>query len=418
MIPRSAPRSHYPLVLVLVIAALIKLFFMDAGRSFEVHDTALEWIRSGEFKYHHLGAWNHTFQFPVYTAIVALFYLLGLGKTAVLVFQLACGTASAYLVYRTALVILAGRSYERAVAIGVAALTGLSPFLAYYQVRMLHPFAWDMFLAMALFHLSWTTRTDRPWRLLGLFSLAGLVLLDRPTLAVFMLPFFWRERHYLIRLRNMGLKLILLLVMIAPLGLWSIRNHAVTGRFELNSVSDQIIWMGIQEATQGSGLLPNGDTYAELLTVPERRHLATLYPAGQSAFFKAKWQAEVHKRPWLWWKMLAVKLKNFWLFRSNAGMDHSLAGMFWAILLYKIYAMVLFAIVLCAAWSRNTQVRITLLTVLCLSVAQCVFYFETRHRLLVEPLLMLIAAAAIGDAYESWRGLRTTRTSSGGQALK
>ncbi len=397
MMLRSSPRFRSPLFLVLIIPAVIKLLLIDPVRSFEVHDMALEWIGSGEFRQHHLGAWNYTFQFPVYTAIVALFYLIGLGKTTVLVFQVLCGTASAYLIHRTALVVLSGRSYARSVAITVTALTGLSPFLAYYQVRVLHPFAWDMFLALALFHASWTTRTDRPKQLIGLFLLAGLALFDRPTLAVCMLPFLWHERHYLFGLSAVWLKLFLLILMFVPLGLWSLRNHAVTGRYELNSVTDQMVWMGMQEETEGSGQLPSGDTYVHLLTTAEGAYLVTLDPAGQSAFFRRKWREELRARPWTCVKMLVVKLKNFWLFRSHMGLDHSIKGVAWAVLFFKIYAVLVFLLVLGVPLAHNTKLRTVLMTVLCLSLAQSIFYFETRHRLLVEPLIMLIAVVVIAE---------------------
>lgn len=384
-----------PLFLVLLIPAVIKLFFLSPDHLFEPHTMAEEWIRSGEFKYHYLGAWNYTFQFPVYTALVAAFYLLGLGPDAVLVFQVCCGTATAWIIYRMALIVCEGRSYSRSVALAAAVLTGLNPFLAYYQVRVLHPFAWDTFLAMALLLAAMTVRSERRGQVIALFALAGFVMLDRPTLIVFLLPFVWRERRFLFGLRELPLKVLLIVVMILPLAGWSFRNQSVTGRWELNSVTQQMLWMGIQEGTEGGGHLPNGDNYLYLLSVPERHAVLALDPPGQSAFFQRKRKAELDAKPGLWYTMFAVKLKSFWLFRSHLGMGHDMPGMQLVALMYKVYAAVLFVLLLAALALRNIHVNVMLFAALALSVGQSLFYFETRHRLLIEPVLMLIGLYAL-----------------------
>ncbi|MBL7937939.1 MAG: hypothetical protein JNL43_01150 [Flavobacteriales bacterium] len=392
-----------PLLLALLVPAVLKLFLLNADISFEPHTIALEWIGSGEFRYHHLGAWNYTYQFPVYPAIVAGLYLLGLGKSAVLVFQVVCGTASAYLIHRIALIVLAGRPYAGKVGFGVALLTGLSPFLAYYQVRVLHPFAWDMLLAMGLVYLSLTTRTARPGPLMALFALAGLALLDRPTLVVFLLPFLWNERSFLWRAERLPLKVLLLLVLLLPTGAWLVRNHAVTGRFELNSATAQNLWIGIQEATEGSAQLPNGQNYLHLLTPTEGSQLVGLDAAGQSSFFREKWRAELDGHPGLWWTMMGVKLKNFWLYRSHLGIPRTIAELRWAVPAFKTYTVVLFVLLIAAWWLRCRQLNIVLLSTIALSVVQSLFYVETRHRLLVEPLLMMMALAVIAETWEHRR---------------
>ena len=397
------------LLLALSVPAVLKLFFLNADLSFEPHTIALEWIRSGKFRYHHLGGWNYTYQFPVYPAIVAGLYLLGLGKTAVLVVQLIFGTASAYLIQRIAVLVLAGKPYAGKVALGAALLTGLSPFLAYYQVRVLHPFAWDMLLALGLLYSSLTTRTERAGPLIVLFALAGLALLDRPTLIVFLLPFLWHERIFLWRPEKLPLKVALLFLMLLPTSAWMFRNYAITGRLELNSATAQNLWIGIQEATDGSAHLPNGKNYLHLLSPAEASRLASMDAAGHSSFFREKWRSELDGHPGLWGKMMGVKLKNFWLYRSHLGIARIIVPFPWVVIFYKIYAVILFGLVCTSWWLRNPPLNIVLTSVIALSVFQSVFYMETRHRLLAEPLLMLIALAAIAELvgrYQARGGVR------------
>ncbi|MBL7950929.1 MAG: hypothetical protein JNM62_04360 [Flavobacteriales bacterium] len=399
-------RGHRSLQLGLVLAVpvLVKLFFLQADKVFEPHTMALEWIASGHFRYNYLGAWDHAFQFPVYTAVVAAIHLCGGGDHAVLLFQVLCGAGTAYTIHRIALLLLHALPYAWPVGMVTALLTGLSPFLAYYQVRMIHPFAWDMLLATVLFGGALGASPHRPRSLVLLFLLGGLAVLNRPTLGVFVLPFVLRQWRFVFSLRAMGLKVVLLVLFCAPLVGWVLRNHAVTGRYQLTSVTDQMRWMGVQEETEGSGQLPNGDNYLYLLSVPERQLLFTLDPAERSQFFHRKWQEECTASPGLRWRMFAIKLKNFWLHRSHPGTDQAAAA--WAMVLFKGYTAVMLVVLLAAVAFRQVALLPVGASVLALSLVQCAFYFETRHRLLVEPLLMLVAVTTVVQLYQRWQAAR------------
>lgn len=400
------PGRRGPVLLWLVVLlgpAVLKLFLLRADQVFETHTMALEWIASGEFRHYYLGSWDHAFQMPVHTAILAIFRLAGLGLTAMLVFQVLCGTLTALLIQRTAANILRGSRHADRVAWATALLTGLSPFLAYYQVRMVHPFAWDMLLATALLHASFTADPARRVSLVALFALAGLAVLDRPTLGVFLLPFVLRHGRSLLRWDRLALNALLLLLLFGPVGSWVLRNHAATGRYQLTSVTDQMIWMGLQEETEGSGHLADGTDYRILLSPPECERILRMDAAERSAFFKAKWEAEVREEPGLWWRMLGIKLRNFWLFRSHPGLGHG-AEMGWAMAVYKVYAVLLFVLLLVqVAVFRHRSLMAIFLAVAALSLLQCAFYFETRHRLLAEPMLLLVGIATIAMGVERLR---------------
>lgn len=385
-----------------LLPAVLKLCFLQADKVFEAHTMAVEWLASGQFRYHYFGSWDHTFQFPVYTAVLAFLYNLGLGTTGALVFQVACGTAVAFLSLWLTKLVLAGKPYAHRIGLLAAVLVGLSPFLAFYQVRMVHPFAWDMLLAMAVLTLALKASPTNSKSMVLLFAVGGLAFFNRPTLGVLMLPFALRHGHFLFGLERLGLKALLVLLLLAPIGAWLLRNHAVTGRYQLTSVTDQMIWMGVQEETEGSGHLANGDSYLHLLSVPERHLMFEVDAASRSTFFREKWKSEVAEQPGLRWKMFWVKLNNFWTFRKHLGQDHASAGS-WVLMVFKGIALVEFALVVLALVQWNRKLNVIILSVVLLSILQCAFYFETRHRLLVEPMIIVVVLAALSSIVERIR---------------
>lgn len=392
-----SPRAF--LILLVGLPALAKLFVLAPLQLFEGHTIAVEWLTSGMFRYHHLGVWHASYQFPVYPALVTLLLWSGAGEVGALLFQVGCGAASAWLVYRLAQVVLTGRSYASTVAAWASVLTGVSPFLAVYQVHMVHPFAWDMLLALALLLGSFILRPESNVQLFGFSLLAGCALLNRPTLIVLVLPAVWMCRSYFFSVRAIGPKLVMLVLLLAPTTLWLLRNRAQEGHFQLSSATGQNLWIGIQEATQGTAQLPDGRPYTALLSAEDRVALAASDAYAQSVFFARKWREALRAEPGLWWRMMGVKLRNFWLYRTALGVDHSGAPR-WVFDAFRVYAVLLFVLVL-VAWGEE-RTRVLLVTLFLFSVAQALFYVETRHRLLVEPALMLIALAGIARSVTPW----------------
>lgn len=387
----------------LLLPAVLKLCFLHADRVFEAHTMAMEWLASGHFRYHYFGSWDHAFQFPVYTAVLAFLYKLGSGTTGALVFQVGCGSAVAYLSMCLTKLVLVGKPYAHRLGLVVAVLVGLSPFLAFYQVRMVHPFAWDMLLAMAVLFLALRASPTNDRSMLLLFAVGGLGVLNRPTLGVLMLPFALQHGRSLFGLERLGLKVSLMVLLLAPIGAWLLRNHSVTGRYQLTSVTDQMIWMGVQEETEGSGHLANGDSYFHLLSIPERHLLFEVDANDRSTFFREKWKSEAVAQPGLRWKMFWVKLKNFWTFRGHFGQDHALVNQ-WAIMVFKGIALVELLLVGLALIQGDRKLNAIIVSVVLLSILQCAFYFETRHRLLVEPMIVVVVLAALARSIERIRG--------------
>ena len=386
------PRSLLtdPLFWVIALPVLIKLFVLEPVDLFEPHTIAVEWLRTGEFRYGHLGVWNPNYQFPVYPALVAALLASGIGIYGVLVFQVLCGAASAWLVYHLARLVLDDEAKNRPTALLVALCTGLSPFIAVYQVRMVHPFALDMLFALALLTGAWAVRWANWQALIGYAVLAGVALLNRPTAVVFLLPFVWRQRAFLFNLKHLRLKQAMLILLVLPTGSWIVRNHSLLGAWSLNSATGQNLWLGVQETTEGTAQLADGQNYTALLEPTDLLALSGMSPVEQSTFFTRRWKEAISAKPMLWFRMMGVKLRNFWVFRTHLGMHHAGIGA-WAATLYQAYAAVVFVMLILAMRQANNSIRLLLITLFLYSIAQAFFYVETRHRLVVEPVLMLVA---------------------------
>ncbi len=395
-----------PLFWVIVLPVVLKLFVLQPVDLFEAHTIAVEWLRTGEFRYHHLGVWNPNYQFPIYSTLVAALLASGVGVFGVLVFQVLCGAASAWLVYHLARLVLDGGAKNQPTALLVALCTGLSPFIAVYQVRMVHPFALDMLFALALLTGAWAIRRENWQALIAYAALAGVALLNKPTAVVFLLPFVWRQRTFLFNLKHLRLKETLLILLVLPTGTWMVRNHSLLDAWSLNSATGQNLWLGVQEATDGTAQLADGRNYTALLDPADLLALKGMSPVEQSEFFTHRWKEEITEKPMLWFRMMGVKLRSFWLFRTHIGMQHAGIGA-WSATLYKAYAAVVFVMLIIAMRFTNNSIRLLLITLFLYSMAQALFYVETRHRLVVEPVLMLVAIA--GAAW-LWRGSCRTPT--------
>ncbi|HRF81532.1 MAG TPA: hypothetical protein PL070_15760, partial [Flavobacteriales bacterium] len=112
--------------------------------------------------------------------------------------------------------VLVGKPYAHRLGLVVAVLVGLNPFLSFYQVRMVHPFAWDMLLAMAVLFLALRASPTNDRSMLLLFAVGGLGVLNRPTLGVLMLPFALQHGRSLFGLERLGLKVSLMVLLLAP----------------------------------------------------------------------------------------------------------------------------------------------------------------------------------------------------------
>jgi hypothetical protein len=383
------------LFIALALSVLVKLVMASPDRLFEAHDLARQLAEDGTFRYFLNGNWNYNYQFPLYPVLIAPGYLTAHGPMLAVLLNIALGTAAAWLVYRLVLRLNAGR-YRR-VAMMAAIITAFHPFLSYYQVSSVHSFSLDLLLAVAMAYVAVDCRLRRIGSLLLFGAVAGLVLLERPTLIVFGFPMVVR----LVNGEFRQLKPVAAVAVLVPalmLGTWLVRNHQVYGQVSYISSTGQNLWIGIQESTEGTAQLDNGDSYYTLLSESDVRTLAALGPLEQDRYFMQLYRQEV--TPSLFFSQYVVKLRTFWFSRTHLGVDYGGLIPEWGTWAFRVYSFVLFVLMLTAFHLRNSLLNGLTVSVMLLSLLQAVFYVEMRHRLVAEPIMILAALIVIHETIQ------------------
>jgi hypothetical protein len=178
---------------------------------------------------------------------------------------------------------------------------------------------------------------------------------------------------------------------------WVIRNLEVQHRFMLTrSGTGLVFWLGNNpHAFSGSAATPQGEALYELLPPEERARLGQLDELGQQDFFRDEALAYVRARPLAFVGRWALKLGYFWWQSPQAGYLYPGAGF----RLYQAFYLAMMALVMVAVVRRRRQPEVWLLAGFCLALAllQSAYYIEGRHRLAIEPILLVLAGAGLGQ---------------------
>lgn len=394
LLSRTIP--HLPLLVLLGVSLVVKLFLASPERVFEPHDMAIEWLQSGQLRYMHLDVWHAAYQLPLYAWVVTLVYWAGLGTSGVMVFQIGCGTLSAWWAYRMVMAVIPAWPHAHRIAMATGVFTAFCPFLAIYQMRMIHPFALEMLLAIGTLLAAVRASQGDRWAATCLAVGLGLLLVLRPPLAALAFPYAPSILRTLIRSKAWSTLIVCTLLAACPLSYWLVRNTQLHGVPLLTTATGQNLWLGIQPATSGTAQLPDGESFVTLLPPDEQRALSSMSALEQSRSFTRKWADTVIASPGTWLRIYLVKLRNFWLFRPHTGVDHPGTLARAGIASFKLYVVLLLPLVLWSVVRHGGDVRRLFVAVLLYSLVHAAFYVESRHRLVVEPVLFALACMAVG----------------------
>ncbi len=375
------------------------LVFNPRMEYFEDHDMAVNLHRTGEMYIDWCGLKNHTFQFPVYPFLLSILYsFFGIKPLAVGIFHVILNGISAFLLrdilgffWNQFKLPFSFEPYRRKVLFIAVILFCLHPAITYYAIFKVHPFSLDLFmLLLPLFLTKNYFSNPKKINLLLLFIGAGLTALTRVTLLVSVLPFL------VILLRYRGLAKTLLacsgLIIITALICtpWLIRNYKQDHIIGLSSLTGISLWKGSLPNSEGSNYLQNGAYCYSSLSHADTLTLIKLDVKGQDDFFRNRYSENIRAHPLEQVKLYFLKLKNFWIFRSGLGSEYShqmerfipfYLGGFLFMLLFSIYG----------AFCVGKKSLIMMVIPIFLSMEQALFYVETRHRLIIEPLLIFMA---------------------------
>jgi 4-amino-4-deoxy-L-arabinose transferase-like glycosyltransferase len=327
---------------------------------------------------------------PLYIFLVTGVYLVtGHSQAVLLVIQALLGAATATLA-----VWLARRLGSLAAGWWAGLLVAFDPGLVIYAAE-LHSLTLDALAFLGLVcgvcFLPWRPSV-RQLVLLGF--LFGLATLTRST-ALVLLPFalVWLVRYRglpLVSGQTAALVGVALLVC-AP---WSIRNSVLLGQPVLvSSEASEWLWRGNNPAATGSSYTADG---RRMLDAAPREFQDRVYAAGEAERVRLYRDAALdfmRAHPLDAAALYARKLKAFWWSSDTTGLLYPPE---WLLGYYVWSLFILGCAVLGALVARRRPGTLLVLAFLLVSaLTQALFYVEGRHRLAVEPLILVLGALIV-----------------------
>lgn len=398
--------SRHLILAVCLLAAAARIAAFAASDRFrhpevwESEQVTTNLLEGRGFTYVTLGTPYRSYMEPLYPALCALVYrFTNHSYMAVGVLQVLLGTALVWLV------IVCARDIgppEPALIAGV--LAALHPGLIVYTTKF-HPFVLDATLWFAAFAAALGFTPDRPWRsTVFAGSLIGLCVLTRPTiLACVPAIIWWMWVRSTDAARSRAARCVVLGLCIAMVaGPWVWRNYRVHHRFMLTrSGTAFVFWLGNNPYLfSGSAMAADG-AVIDKIPASVRSELARRDELGQQDYFQEEALRYVRAQPLAFVKRSLAKFAYFWWFSPQAGLLYRAA---WFRLYKVFYAIILTLAVagLAMSWrdapgDRVRRDAIVLMASCCLaiSVLQSLYYVEGRHRLAIEPFLLMFAGVSL-----------------------
>jgi 4-amino-4-deoxy-L-arabinose transferase-like glycosyltransferase len=392
------------------LCRMLSLFFISEIIPFEVDEIAQNILRFGEMKYVQLNKENYNYQFPVYPSLLFLFYkVFGVFPKVAIVLNCllhSLAVMCSFSVFKW----FAEKCSVKTIQTNVNLISLLSslaflfhPLINYYSLMIIHPFSLDVCLMMfALYFMTKYFKDPTRKKLILLGIIIGVAVLDRASFIVLLFPFlveYNSKNSFLSALKKTSVLVGICLLVLMP---WVVRNYFIYDRVSINSSVGQNLWLGIQEATDGSAYTADGVDYEILLSESDWQNLSKCGPLEQSDYFLNKYKEEVKKNPAHAIKMYFIKLKNFWWFRNGIGTEYG-EKIRNLVPLYKVTFILILILSVFFVFKCKKETFVLLSFLIVLSLFQAIFYVENRHRVLIEPLLIFMA---IGGGFIFVKGMQ------------
>ena len=323
---------------------------------------------------------------PLYIFLVAGVYLVtGHSQTTLLVIQALFGAATATLAAW-----LAKRMGSLAAGWWAGLLVAFDPGLVIYAAE-LHSLTLDALAFVALVCGVVALATRPRVRHLALLGIAfGLATLTRST-ALLLLPLglVWLVRYRRVRLVS-GQSAALIGVALLVCAPWSIRNSVLLGQPVLvSSEASEWLWRGNNPAATGSSYTLDG---RRMLDAAPQDFQNRVYAAGEAERVRLYRDAALtfmREHPSEAAALYVRKLKAFWWSSDTTGLLYPPG---WLSGYYLWSAAILLFAAVGAASARRPETLLVVAFLVVSALTQSVFYVEGRHRLAVEPLILVLSA--------------------------
>jgi 4-amino-4-deoxy-L-arabinose transferase-like glycosyltransferase len=331
---------------------------------------------------------------PLYVLLtVAVYFLTGHSFAVMLALGALFGAATATLAAW-----LAGRSFGTEAAWASGTLVAIDPGMLVYAAE-LHPLTLDAlaFLSVICACIA-LPRPPRARHGAVLGALLGVAALTRTTvLALVPVVLLWAKGFRGLRLVSVTAIAFVgvALIVYSP---WPIRNSLLLHQFvPVSSESTEWLWRGTNPNATGGSLTPEGRTMIDVAPPEFRARIGAASEAERIVLYRDAAVTYMAQHPIDALRLYLTKLKAFWCGSESTGVTYPAA---WTLLYFAWYEVML---VLAAAgvWraaasraSRDLAVLIVSSLSL-ISASQALFYVEGRHRLAVEPLLLVMAGCGL-----------------------
>lgn len=281
-----------------------------------------------------------------------------------------------------------------------AILTGLMycfhPGLIVYAGKI-HEFTMTVFFITVISYLIICGKT-RVLNLIIIGLLIGLGILLRPIFVLFLPAYL----IYLIltyrKIRPVILKFslvaLLAAVIISP---WIYRGYSLYHRFIfITTSSAEHFWRGNNINASGTALTKDRKDILSTADGEFRNKLFSLNEIGQHNFFKQQAFLFIKNNPLGFVKITVKKFIYFWFFSPQTGFEYPSAWL----CIYKAIYIFLISGILSSVYFIFKNIKtinwpaIIFIALFCLllSMVHSLYYVETRHRWMIEPLLLMMSS--------------------------
>ena len=335
---------------------------------------------------------------PLYILLTAGIYAVSNhSQTLMLVVQALLGGLTAAL---TAW--LTARVFSRSAGVVGGVLVALDPALVFYASE-LHSLTLDALSNVALVcaTIALPTRpTVRKGAAYG--ALFGLAALTRAT-ALVLLPLhvLWLARRRVVGFASLPVLAMVVgaIVVYAP---WPVRNSVLLDQVTFgSSETTEWFWRGNNPNANGGSLTTDEERMLDRAPADFRAQIATADESERVTLYRDAALRFIGSNPSAAMELYLVKLGTFWWGSDQTGLLYPalyLVG-------YRIwYVMAVVAAAVGVVNRRTTQQQREVLVLILgsaivVSLTQAVFYVEGRHRVAIEPLLLVYAAGGLTWLY-------------------
>lgn len=407
--PRSRDvRSLFYAALAVRVLALAAAMATHRFPEFWEPDTMARNVVNGRgLLYRSMGVDRWAYHEPVYPFVVAAVYAL----TDFSIFALAIVQCLVSALLAPVIYSLTAAVFGRPAAVAAGALVAIHPALAGYATKF-HPLTFDA-LAIALvgFAALLFLKDVRPRTIVALGCALGLGTLTRPTVLAFVpaLAVWMLSARHRRALPGLGLALLIAAGIVTP---WVVRNYLTLDAFVLTRSHVGFgFWLGNHPAATGGEGDPADPTGGRSLfdTAPDefrRRVLAQPNEVAQDRVFREAGLQYARDEPGAFVARTLRKLGYFWWFPPYLGKRYAPVEV-WVHRIFEVVVLSLAIGGICRWRGRPSRgdpdgVMVVLLLLGAISLAQATFYVQGRHRVAVDPVLMVLAGYGLAQLAR-WR---------------